>query len=60
MKIFTDKELELLSGNFSKIAERYGCDRTYVAKIAKAEKNAFSMKAKQILVDLIELVKVLS
>lgn len=60
MKIFTDTEINLLDGNYSKIAERHNCDRTYVSQIAKGKKDALTIKAKKILIDLIELVIVLS
>lgn len=56
---FTDEDLELLRGSFSRIGKNHGVTGMYVGQIAAGSKAAKSKVAKAILAALKELLQVL-
>ena len=58
-KPFTDQEIQLLKGNYEKIAQKHSVSRQYVRMIVIGEKPVKNHKAKQIFTDLTRLLDTL-
>ena len=56
---FTEEEVEILRGSFARIGRKHQTSGIYVGLIASGERGANSEKAKAILKDLKELLKLL-
>jgi len=60
-KPFSENEKELLvKGNYSVLADKYGCARAYVKMIADGNRKVNSKLSKLIMKDLVDLLKTLS
>lgn len=58
-KPFSDKEIQLLKGNYKRIAEKYGVSRQYVRMIVIGDKPVKNPKSQRIYTDLTKLLETL-
>ena len=58
-KPFSDRDIEIVKVNWKRIADKHGCNNSYVSLIAKGERKANSDLAKLIIKDIEALLKTL-